>query len=623
MAISVKYSANTTVFPQAVIEKIRLQAKRGDKVKKLKPRSVKMQSQLIWMTFLLIISILIFITAAITNQASKAIGEVTEGYVSEALNQLIKRHDMILNNYLSVTNSIVTNPVVQRALASLDSKSEIESLPDRQFIIDLLSTIGSENKGILALRVESALRNEFTYGSVNLQCANNIDFAPYLQKAKQKRGKFLWVKVITNCNYPMLLGMRDIVRFSQIDQSLGTLYILLDWNLHRHLFENTVFLQDGANLLVTNTEGETVVFSGHPLAEESVPWLRHNDWDPFGVRKQGVFELEMDGNVHIVTYRTSEESGWKFISLIPKNHLLQGIQRIRAFSIQIGLIALGIAFGISVLFARKITRPVKQLVQAMIVVENTNVSIKLSKSKYFPVLEMEILKEKFEGMSQRIRDLIKENYVGKINEQEARLQALQSQINPHFLYNTLDSLYWMLVQKDEKQVSGMILALSDCLRYAISKPLQTVKLSQELKYIGQYVDIQSSRFGGKIKLHINIPDSMMAYTILKLMLQPLVENAIIHGLGPLDHGGTIEIKGKETEDFLVIEVEDNGIGMAPERKEMLLKGEGGVGLRNVERRIKLTYGERYGVRIQSEHYVGTIVTILLPKQMKTLPNELI
>jgi two-component system sensor histidine kinase YesM len=589
-------------------------------VKMSKWLSMKMQSQLTWMTSILIVSILIFITVSIYQQASKTIEASAKEYVSEALNQLIKRHDMILNNYLIVTNSIVIDPTVQTMLASSRKKDDLESLLDRQFLIDMLSDTAAENNDILALRVEDAGNRDFTYGSVNLDCAKNMDLSGYKDEARKKNGKFLWIKVISDCNYPMLLGMRDIIHMNQVDQSLGTLYILLDWNRHRDLFENTVFLQDGANLIVTNTEGEALVFSGS-LSDNPIPWLQQFRLDQYEWQDAGNFELKLEDGIGFITYHTSEASDWKFISFIPKTNLLEGIQQIKTFSVKIGLIGLGIAFMFSVLFARKISHPVKQLVKAMTVVENENFSVNLHKSKYFSILEMEILKDKFSNMGRRIRGLINENYIGKINEQEAKLQALQSQINPHFLYNTLDSLYWMLIRKDEQQVSGLILILSNCLRYAISNPLKTIPLTEELQYIEQYVKIQNSRFGNKIKVEMNIQESIKSYPIFKLMLQPIVENAIIHGLGPLDQEGVIEINGREIEGNVIIEIKDNGIGMTKEQEVMLLSDQildnqyepTSMGLRNVEHRIKLTYGDPYGLRIRSELYFGTAVTIVLPK----------
>lgn len=589
---------------------------------KLKWQSMNMQSQLIWITSLLVVSVVSFITYSIYHQVARTIEDAAKQYVGEALNQLIERHDMILNYYLLVTNSIITNAEVQATLGVWTGDKAHSGLEERQQIERLLSEKGSENAGILAIRLRDAGQREYSYGNTNFACADDVDYASYEEEARMKKGGVVWVKVISNCSYPMLLGMRDIINLSQINQSLGMLYILLDWNRHQELFENTVFLQDGADLFVKNQQGEAAVFT----SSEEYDLLQHL---PSAGKpgEGGVFELKYAHAIHIVSYRISYASGWTFISLIPKEQLLGGIQHIQRYSLNVGLIGLCIAILCSVLLARKISSPVRKLVKAMTKVERESEDETLSAPAFLPILEMEILKEKFMHMGHRIRTLIQENYVRTINEQEAKLEALQSQINPHFIYNTLDSLYWMLNKKGERQVSGLLLDLSRCLRYAIGHPQNEVPLSVEVSYIEQYVNIQNHRFGGKIKLVVDTDVATAACPIMKLMLQPIVENAILHGLAPLEDGGTVEIRGRETTNRVILEVKDNGVGMAAGQVSELLKnsrtaggdgvGSGGMGLRNVARRLQLSYGEDFDLRVESEMYVGTVVTIEIPKQIKT------
>ena len=204
---------------------------------------------------------------------------------------------------------------------------------------------------------------------------------------------------------------------------------------------------------------------------------------------------------------------------------------------------------------------------------------------------------------------------------KAEFDLLQAQINPHFLYNTLDAIVWSAESGNQKQVVSMVGNLSDFFRLSLNKGKEMVLVSEELNHVRSYLEIQQIRYQDIMKFNINVPESLNGFKIPKLTVQPVVENALYHGIKNRRGGGTIEVFGRNKEEFFEIVVKDNGIGMTEERLADVRRAiEEGTndrtvvyGLYNVNERIKLHFGEGYGIKIDSKYDEGTMVSIRLPK----------
>jgi two-component system sensor histidine kinase YesM len=199
------------------------------------------------------------------------------------------------------------------------------------------------------------------------------------------------------------------------------------------------------------------------------------------------------------------------------------------------------------------------------------------------------------------------------------LRLLQAQINPHFLYNTLDSIIWMAEQKQHEEVVTMTSALAKLFRASIAKENELVPLQVEIDHIDNYLLIQKMRYQEQLDYRIEVPDELMHVKTLKILLQPFVENAIYHGIKNKPEIGLIVISAREEGDNLVFEVIDNGLGMTEEKLHNILKHQerearSGVGVLNVNERIQLFFGQEYGVHFESELEIGTRVTIIVPKR---------
>ncbi len=231
---------------------------------------------------------------------------------------------------------------------------------------------------------------------------------------------------------------------------------------------------------------------------------------------------------------------------------------------------------------------------------------------------------------------IKELLDSKIKEQgelkKAELRALQAQINPHFLYNTLDTIIWMAESKQTDQVVEIVSALSNFFRISLSKGMDWITIGEEVERIRNYLTIQKMRYRDILDYKIDINRDVTENTILKLILQPLVENALYHGIKNKRQGGTISIRARRKgADEIEIEVEDDGIGFTPEKLAQLrseleddsgdIKLESGFGIGNVNKRIRLYYGKPYGLSVQSEYTTGTCVTLVIPAKVETAPQK--
>jgi two-component system sensor histidine kinase YesM len=326
--------------------------------------------------------------------------------------------------------------------------------------------------------------------------------------------------------------------------------------------------------------------------------------------------MDIDGERMLVSSIYSEATSWRFVTLDPIDRIQNNSNAYRNLTIGIGFLALIIALLISNYVSRRITKPLRTLQHNMKQVQTGNFNIQLDVQSLDEVGQ---LTQSFNKMTDEIHKLVNDVYKSEITRKEAQLKALHSQINPHFLYNTLDSMNAIAVIEEVPLLARMAKMLSEMFRYSISAGAQIIELKEELKQIIRYVEIQQIRYDDKFSLQLSIPDHFLSYRIPKLTLQPIVENAIYHGLEMIPEAGRIEISCYETRDYTIIEVSDNGIGIAEEKLANIQKHlleyanyTDHIGLANVRERIELHFGTKYGITLHSELGKGTTVTFRLP-----------
>ena len=332
--------------------------------------------------------------------------------------------------------------------------------------------------------------------------------------------------------------------------------------------------------------------------------------------------LKTSKSNYLINTSVSSYSRWTFVSVVPTIEIYNDINYIKKISYLLIAASFFLALIISVFFARSISNPLSKLKLFAANIENGIFDNAIELNSYH---EFNLLANTFNQMTQRLKESISKNYILTLKERESQLTALQSQINPHFLYNTLNSINTYAQLNGVDEISDMIYALSDILRYSLQKNRDFVRIIEEIEHIKNYLFIQNIRYNNEIEVIFNVDEKIYNYKMIHFILQPLIENAIIHGLELKEGDRKIRITGYKNDNIINFRIEDNGIGIADEKllelekcledpQNILLHNDNRtrIGVLNVNQRIKLTFGDIYGLGIESRENEGTTITITFP-----------
>ncbi len=409
-------------------------------------------------------------------------------------------------------------------------------------------------------------------------------------------------------------------------QDLGYVICNLDLKQFKDIFE-PLSQSNGGVIYMVDNEGE-VIF--HPESAKAGSRLDRSFMENINLNREGSgsFLFRKGEQTDLIMYAQSKVTGWYLVSSVPYDTVTESAREIRqiVYSLLAGSIVLVVI--ISYLISIQITRPIKRLFERMKNVQSLDFNAK--KTDYGKG-EIAIIGQKFEHMVMEINTLIQDVYVSNLKQREAELKELQSRINPHFLYNTLQLVKAEAVFGNNREVSAIVTSLGEMLRYPMYNLDAPVSLEEELNYVRYYLEIYSRRFKGKLQYEIQVADRWLTCTMPKLVLQPIVENCIIHGFENMSRSGTILITADGDDDRFSIVIRDNGQGMAASSLKMLqqqLSGQApaepkesskasdksGIGLSNVNERIKLKFGSEHGIFLDSSEGEWTEVRIDLPFQ---------
>lgn len=318
----------------------------------------------------------------------------------------------------------------------------------------------------------------------------------------------------------------------------------------------------------------------------------------------------------IYSVKSLERSDWKIVGVCFADEMITN--KVEALAKNLIIISIGVLF-VTILaggiFSKLFSKPANDLAKAMQKFENDT-----DKFVFEPIegtAEITSLTESFEHMVLQIQELVEKVRQEEISLRKTELKALQAQINPHFLYNTLDAIAWMCEEERHKDAVEMVNALARLFRISISRGHELISIEKEIEHAKSYLKIQNFRYKNQFTYDFEVDDTCLSYLCNKITLQPIIENAIYHGIDRMVDEGRIEIRIFQDHEKIVFEVEDNGVGMTEEQcQEILQKDSGdkaGIGIKNVNDRIKIYFGEEYGITIHSELDEGTCVTITMPK----------
>lgn len=530
---------------------------------------------------------------------------------AEFLILLSEMVDIRLNKIDQISFDILSSKEVQEYLAIVrhddNSYNEYEVL--NNFNKKMLTWFFDENY-ISSINIVDIKGNQYSWGRDTAKIdPKRLDFIR--NQAIQREGGIVW---IGPCRFdPFIIAARVVRSIPKLElENLGLVIIRIDPEKLFNNFSNRRLTSEyDLNFAILSPNGVIYQKNNHQFLFNELVYRMN--------KKMGYFIGNIQGEKYLITYVTSQWTSWKFVNLLPYSSIFKNIIVVHTILVLVYVGIFVLVIYLSLLFSSEITKPFRRLTNKMKMVEKgefekiapMGVNIKRQGD------EIAELEYNFHLMVDKINTLIKENYLKQIAIKESQFKALQAQINPHFLYNTLDSINWMARFNKQYQIASMVKALGSLLRNSISNKSEIITLKEEMKILEDYIIIQKYRYGERLSFSMDIPQDYWEYMIPKLSLQPIVENSIQYGLEKILGVCEIKVWIEPLEKGLKIWVEDNGPGMDKDFVEKLNKGEieprgSGIGIKNINERIKIMFGMDYGINVNSALGEGTKVCIFIP-----------
>ena len=394
---------------------------------------------------------------------------------------------------------------------------------------------------------------------------------------------------------------------------LGVLLVDMNYSSIEQLLEKANTDTSGEYVYLMAPDGEIIYHPKQNLIHMGL--YEENNTEAAGYEDTTIKE-NFHGEKRLVTVKTISYTGWKLISVVPMKSFSMGMTGMRNLVVLLVALTVLAVVILNQMVSARISKPLRRLNDSVKEWEagNMNPDIYIGGS-----MEVEHLGKTLRSTVAQIRQLMDDIVVEQEEKRKSELDALQSQINPHFLYNTLDSIVWMITGERYDDAVFMITQLASLFRISLSKGKTVIKIEDEVKHARNYMNIQKIRYKNSFEVDFQIEEDILDGCIVKLVLQPLLENAIYYGMEFMDGEGEIHVRGYRKDKDVYLEVEDNGLGMPEEEAAELLNGKerphkhgSGVGLVNVHSRLKLRFGEAYGLVIHSCPDEGMMVQIHIP-----------
>ena len=394
---------------------------------------------------------------------------------------------------------------------------------------------------------------------------------------------------------------------------LGVLLVDMNYSSIEQLLEKANTDTSGEYVYLMAPDGEIIY---HPKQNLIHMGLYQENNDRTAQYEDTTVKENFRGEKRLVTVKTISYTGWKLVSVVPMKSFSMGMTGMRNLVVLLVALTVLAAVLLNQLVSARISKPLRRLNDSVKEWESGNMNPDIYAGGS---MEVEHLGKTLRSTVAQIQQLMDDIVVEQEEKRKSELDALQSQINPHFLYNTLDSIVWMITGERYDDAVFMITQLASLFRISLSKGKTVIRIEEEVKHAQNYMNIQKIRYKNNFEVDFQIDEEIRDGCIVKLVLQPLLENAIYYGMEFMDGEGEINVRGYRKDDDIYLEVEDNGLGMPEEEAAELLNGKerphkhgSGVGLINVHSRLKLRFGEEYGLIIHSCPDEGMMIQIHIP-----------
>lgn len=528
-------------------------------------------------------------------------------YTSQLINQVNTTIDSKLMIYNNITRQIYYNTDIINSLQKISPDPYKKMLIEKS-VSDTILSLVNVDKYVLSAYILTAGMDIYYVGYGTPAPEEN--FSKIKELAARGDGRVVWTpteKTQSVFNDLAFRALREIK--SQDGRRAGTLVLIIKEEFFNDLYQNINFGYRSNNFIVTKN---LMLVSSKD--KKSIGKRMNQTYLKRVVNEgHGNFITSIEGKKSLVVFSSSSITGWTFVSVIPMKEILKDVYTIRNTIALIMLIFLFFLILLTFMLSRRITNPIKKLSDTMKIVQAGHFDVTIENSNND---EIGSLSRSFNTMIGKVNELIQALKEKEKAKAKAELYALQSQINPHFMYNTLNSIKFMAVLNNQDSIKNMVSSLIALLKNAAKNSDELIQIGQEMELIQNYIYIQSVRFGD-FSVNYHIPEELKKHKIMKFTMQPVVENSILHGFGGKNIYGNIDIYVEANQEQIIIRVRDNGLGMDQETlsglfSEKAANGYSEMGIKNINDRIKLNYGEKYGIHVRSEEGTGTEVLIHLP-----------
>lgn len=407
--------------------------------------------------------------------------------------------------------------------------------------------------------------------------------------------------------------MRKINNPDNFSQQIGMLRIDLDEANLESIYKQ-VRLGETGYFLVTDSAGNLVSASDKRKLSENLRAMPA--FAPAYRGVNGVYRRHVASQDMMIFYSTSSSGLFKYFGVVPYREMTREMRVIICFIALIAFVIILLSVFVAYLMSRQIAKPIRLLSSLAKQVENGNLDV-ISNIRRKD--ELGELSSSLNTLAAKMRTLIEKQFADRLEREKLKLRMLQSQINPHFLYNTLDVLYWTARVEGASKTSDIANALAQFYKLGLNRGNEVTTVNNEVRHLESYIAIQRMRYDYELNISVDIDPLLNDRRILHLILQPVVENALQHGIAPIGKEGRVTVTGRADGENIVFTVEDNGVGMSPDEVEALFRGPAvgghGFGLKNADARIRLYCGPQYGISVASRAGVGTRVEIRLPQSL--------
>lgn len=550
--------------------------------------------------FVIIVTIVLVLQVGVSQYLiSSIIVEKSNANFQETVNQIGNRVDLQVKQCEEIVQGITKNQVLKNYLKDLKYHRIYYQVAKYKIMREILRLTNLETIESIHVFIDGYAPINCYYENPILEIDSNTQYL-LLKKFSDFNEEFLWSTIQPE---PFQISVFSYIHTD--NENLGLLKICFNEKFLNKILDEAKLGKEGKVYLI-DSMNKVVFTKDRNLITK--PFLFSN------------YSSES-----ILKYQLTHEN-WSLLGVIPRTEIASQITQINYVFLIMVIIVVAAIIIFATAAVRAILRPLNKIMKGMEYIQQGNLNVILENDSYN---EFSFIIKNFNYMVERIKSLVETVYYQQIHYRKAEMSALRAKLNPHFLYNTLDAIYWMLIIKGEEGIAKVIVALSNILRYSISHENEFVTVREDMGQLENYLEIQKMRFDDKLSYSLNLSEEITELKVPKLLIQPLVENSIKHGFQDMKHSGMINIKGYLKEDDLFFEVTDNGEGMTEEKVQAIFSTyefqskKTGIGIKMVHNRIKYIYGDGYGISIDSTPDRGTKITVRMGKKAEFNKEELL